>query len=238
MVSDSAQTNNPNIEELLESFSRGSTRQKRSLLTSIEERVEELSGLGLDALNSFDRDGDDWCAGAILQAFKRRKPEALSTILEKFPNGWFSTPSSVGIDYGPFQEFLLSEKFEEADRFTSSVLRKLAGEGAEKRGYVYFSEVESIEPVDLTTLDRLWIAYSQGKFGFSVQARLLAGFDGRYELLWPKIGWKNDGVWTRYPSSFIWSLSAPDGHMPLINQLRGVRLMDAVINHPALLARV
>jgi hypothetical protein len=25
--------------------------------------------------------------------------------------------------------------------------------------------------------------------------------------------------------------------MPLINQLRGVRLMDAVLNHPALIAR-
>ncbi|MDP6172384.1 MAG: GUN4 domain-containing protein, partial [Prochlorococcaceae cyanobacterium ETNP2_MAG_10] len=33
------------------------------------------------------------------------------------------------------------------------------------------------------------------------------------------------------------SLLAPEGHMPLINQLRGVRLMDAVLNHPSLVAR-
>jgi len=56
----------------------------------------------------------------------------------------------------------------------------------------------------------------------------------RYDLLWPKIGWKNDGVWTRYPSSFCWSLNAPEGHMPLINQLRGVRLMDSILRHPSI----
>ncbi|GIS31880.1 MAG: hypothetical protein Ct9H90mP3_6760 [Flammeovirgaceae bacterium] len=43
-----------------------------------------------------------------------------------------------------------------------------------------------------------------------------------------KIGWKKEGLWTRYPTSFCWSLKAPDGHMPLINQLRGVRLMDSI----------
>lgn len=31
---------------------------------------------------------------------------------------------------------------------------------------------------------------------------------------------EKDGYWTRYPSSFSWSLEAPEGHMPLINQLR------------------
>ena len=34
-----------------------------------------------------------------------------------------------------------------------------------------------------------------------------------------------------------WSLEAPEGHMPLVNQLRGVRLMDALLNHPALQQR-
>jgi hypothetical protein len=79
--------------------------------------------------------------------------------------------------------------------------------------------------------------YSQGRFGFTSQARLLTNLDGRFDQLWPRIGWKREGVWTRYPRSFTWSLEAPEGHMPLINQLRGVRLMDAVLKHPALMAR-
>ena len=41
----------------------------------------------------------------------------------------------------------------------------------------------------------------------------------------------------RYPSSFCWSLKAPDGHMPLVNQLRGVRLMDSILRHPSIANR-
>ena len=65
---------------------------------------------------------------------------------------------------------------------------------------------------------------------------LLDSLGGSYEKLWPRIGWKTDGVWTRYPKAFTWSLDAPEGHMPLVNQLRGVRLMDAYLNHPFLIS--
>ena len=87
-------------------------------------------------------------------------------------------------------------------------------------------------------IDRLAGLDASGRFGFSVQGRLLQACGGRWERLWPKLGWKEEGLWTRYPKAFTWSLEAPDGHMPLINQLRGVRLMDALHSHPALQQRV
>ena len=132
---------------------------------------------------------------------------------------------------------LLEQKFEDADRLTSSYLRKLAGKLAENRGYVFYSEVNNMSGTDLQTIDRLWSVYSNGRFGFSIQAKILKSVGKRYELLWPKIGWKSDGYWTRYPGSFSWSLDAPEGHMPLINQLRGVRLMDSILRHPAISLR-
>jgi GUN4-like len=48
-----------------------------------------------------------------------------------------------------------------------------------------------------------------------------------------KIGWKKDGSFTRYPNEFIWSLDAPRGHLPLSNQLRGNKTMQAIFSHPA-----
>lgn len=92
--------------------------------------------------------------------------------------------------------------------------------------------------VDLDSLDRLWVCYSRGRFGFSVQGRLLASLNGRWDRLWPRLAWKLDGRWTRYPGSFQWTIEAPEGHMPLVNQLRGVRLMDALLQHPALQRRI
>ncbi len=237
MLSSNSPSNNLPVEELLQRFSSGSLRQRRSLIKAIDARAQEIASLGKPVMSSFDPEGDEWAAGWILQVLNRHQPQELSDLLEGQLKSWFKVSSSMGIDYAFLQENLLSENFEEADRFTSAVLRKLAGKGAENRGYVYFSEVPLMPAEDLVTLDRLWIAYSQGKFGFSVQGRLLDSLDGRFDRLWPRIGWKTDGIWTRYPASFDWSLNAPEGHMPLINQLRGVRLMDALLNHPALLKR-
>jgi hypothetical protein len=146
--------------------------------------------------------------------------------------------SGQGIDYAPLQRALARQEFEEADRITSEILRQLAGPAAVKRGYVYYSEVAVFAAVDLESLDRLWVVYSQGRFGFSVQLRLLRSLAGRWDQLWPRLGWKQGGLWTRYPGSFTWSLQAPEGHLPLVNQLRGVRLMDALLQHPALQQRV
>jgi len=236
MLSGLSSTPNQTADQLLEKFSTGSARQRRTLIPTIEKRAEELAALGPAALAGFDPEGDDWAAGWLLQVFQRHQPQVLPSLLGS-SSGWFTAPSAVGIDYTPLQRDLLAEQFEDADRFTSRVLRELAGPEAERRGYVYFSEVAPMQGLDLITLDRLWTAYSQGRFGFTSQARLLSALDGRYERLWPRIGWKEDGVWTRYPSAFTWSLKAPEGHMPLINQLRGVRLMDALLNHPALVSR-
>lgn len=231
MLSGSSPTTTLSAEQLLDRFATGSPRQRRNLIRSIESRVDELAALGPALFQPFDPGGDDWAVGWILQVLQRHAPD-------KVPSPtWLDTPSGADIDFTPLQHHLLREDFEEADRVTSSLLRQLAGEQAVRRGYVYFSEVAPMSGVDLTTLDRLWIVFSQGRFGFSVQWRLLQSFDGRYDQLWPRIGWKTDGVWTRYPGAFDWSLKAPEGHMPLINQLRGVRLMDALLNHPALVAR-
>ena len=238
MTSDTSHPSNLSIEELLEKFSSSSERKKRSLISVIEERNNDLIQLPSGGLDALDPNSDDWTAGFILQVLNKHQPDFLRSILgDNLSTGWFKTSSSIGIDYSLFQKMLLDEAFEDADRFTSSTLRQLAGKEAEERGYVYFSEVPQMPSIDLITLDRLWIAFSQGKFGFSIQGRLLDSLGGNYERLWPKIGWKNDGVWTRYPSAFNWSLKAPDGHMPLINQLRGVRLMDAVLNQPELKSR-
>ena len=233
MTKETPSSHNFSIEELIDQFSKGSERKRKSLIPLLESRAKEIAEFGSIALSSFDPAGDDWGAGWILQLLNRYSGQVIESLIANNSSGWFTSPSSREIDYEPFQEFLLKEDFEEADRFTSATLRKLAGVEAENRGYVYFTEVDSIPVLDLTTIDRLWKVYSQGKFGFTRQAKLLKALDGNYERLWPRIGWKKDGIWTRYPSAFTWSLEAPDGHMPLVNQLRGVRLMHALLNHPA-----
>ena len=237
MADEKLDLNTNSIKEFLQSFKEASERKRITFIPELEQRVDELISLGSSVMSEFDADICDWAPGFILQVIHKNDENFIKTNLGCDDFAWFSAPSQVGFDYSPLQQFLLSESYEEADRFTSAKLRELAGEKALKRGYVYFSEVPSIPGADLATLDKLWIIYSKGKFGFTVQAKILDSLGGRYDKLWPRIGWKKDGVWTRYPKSFDWSIDAPNGHMPLVNQLRGVRLMDSLLNHPALLAR-
>tara|TARA_B100000965_G_scaffold314189_1_gene274240 strand:- start:322 stop:1038 length:717 start_codon:yes stop_codon:yes gene_type:complete len=225
------------INDFLESFKMASERKRLGLLTVLEERVEELIGLGSSLMSGFESDICDWTPGFILQLIHKTDANFIKNNLGCEDLSWFSAPSEIGLDYSPLQRYLLNECYEEADRFTSSKLRELAGENAVKRGYVYFSEVEFIPGIDLSTLNKLWIVYSRGKFGFTVQAKILESVGGRYDKLWPRIGWKKDGIWTRYPKAFNWSIEAPSGHMPLVNQLRGVRLMDSLLNHQALITK-
>ncbi len=231
MTEEKSHQNKESIEEFLESFKMASERKRLGLLEVLEERAEELLSLGENLMSGFDPRICDWTPGFILQLIHKTDENFIRNTLNCESLSWFDAPSDVGFDYSPLQRYLLNECYEEADRFTSSKLRELAGEKAVKRGYVYFSEVESIPSIDLLTLDKLWVVYSRGKFGFTVQAKILNSLGGRYDKLWPRIGWKKDGIWTRYPKAFNWSINAPNGHMPLVNQLRGVRLMDALLNH-------
>ena len=220
--------------DLINKFVDSNQRKRINLLTKIEAEVESIYKLGPTLFEIFDSDGDDWAAGWLLQVLKKYKPDFFENT--KF-NNWFNTYSDSDINYDELQLMLVEQKFEDADRLTSSYLRQLAGKLAKKRGYVFYSEVMNMSGKDLQTIDRLWIIYSTGRFGFSIQAKILKSVGKKYELMWPKIGWKKEGLWTRYPTSFCWSLEAPDGHMPLINQLRGVRLMDSILRHPAIAER-
>jgi GUN4-like len=175
-----------------------------------------------------------WLMGYAYRELWKLADEAITAQLDGlFPAGLVPIVSDLGLDYGEIQLLLLQEDYEEADRQTFAKMCEMAGPTAAKRKWFYFSEVPQFPVADLQTLDRLWEVYSEGKFGFTVQRSVWLGVNQVWEDLWPKIGWKQGLTWTRYPGSFTWDLTAPRGHLPLTNQLRGVRAMDALMNHPA-----
>ena len=180
MVLQDKQKKDDELNNLVKKFIEASTRKRKNLIKDIEASVEGIYDNATELFAQFDREGDDWAVGWILQVLKKYKPEFFN---ESKYNHWFLTPSDQGIDYEIMQLKLLEQDFEEADRLTSSYLRKLAGKVAEKRGYVFYSEVKGISGIDLVSIDRLWKIYSQGKFGFSIQAKLLKTVGKRYDLL-------------------------------------------------------
>lgn len=170
--------------------------------------------------------------GQILQGLAQFSEPLAEGELDSWVASLVPLASDRGVDYQPLRDRLLAQDFEQADRITLAKLCELAGEAAVARKWLYFSEVGQFPSADLQTIDFLWRIFSQDKFGFSVQRELWLGVGQNWDRLWPKIGWRGD-TWTRYPDGFTWSLTAPRGHLPLSNQLRGVRVMAALMEHPA-----
>jgi len=160
-------------------------------------------------------------------------PEAAEFLQRSFSRGIVPLRSESGLDYQPLQQLLARKQFQAADQLTLELLCQLAGPAAVRRKWLYFTEVDRFPIPDLQTIDRLWWVHSEGKFGFSVQRQLWLGVGQNWEALWPKIAWKSGNKWTRYPQEFIWDVSAPKGHLPLSNQLRGVQVLNALLLHPA-----
>jgi hypothetical protein len=165
--------------------------------------------------------------------YAAQTPQTQEFLNTQFPTGILPLQSSQGVDYEPLQSLLAQQEFEMADRVTVQKLCELAGEAASQRKWLYFTEAQGLPPADLRLIDALWRLHSEGKFGYSVQRELWLGVNRDWERLWPKIGWRTEAAWTRYPQEFIWDLSAPRGHLPLTNQLRGVRVMEVLMTHPA-----
>lgn len=217
----------------LQRFLSAGERQRRRDWGRLRAQGAELRPAIWSAIGVDGADPADWAWGSLLQLLAE-DPQQRPLLDQRWPSGCLGVPCSVADQAAELQRALLLQQWEEADRVTSALLRRLAGPGAERRGYVYFSEVAPIAPADLDAIDHLWWFYSQGRYGFRVQRRLWLQCEQRWERLWPLLGWKSEGVWTRYPLAFTWSLEAPEGHLPLVNQLRGVRVMDALLRHPGI----
>lgn len=158
---------------------------------------------------------------------------AVDRLKQLFPTGIVPLKSASNIDYHPLQQLLIQQAWLEADKLHNLKLCEAASESALQRKWIYFTEVSLLSICDLRTLNALWVAHSDGRFGYSVQREIWLGTGKNWDKFWPKIHWKEGNIWTRYPGGFNWSLDAPRGHLPLSNQLRGVQAMNALLTHPA-----
>lgn len=238
MSSSIAHNSQPSLEllESLKSQLENAPPQKQLLVLPqlIEMGIPGYQVLMDFLLKSQQQSAATISAGRALQLLHSiEHPEIETFLATHFAGGLVTLPEACEVDYSEIQTALIREAFEQADSLTLQKMCELAGPNAVKRKWLYFTEVNAFPVVDLKTLDQLWATYSEGKFGFAKQREVWLGVGKDWEKLWPKISWRKDNAWTRYPNEFIWSLQAPAGHLPLTNQLRGVRVMDALMNHPA-----
>ncbi len=114
---------------------------------------------------------------------------------------------------------LQAQNFKEADWETRKIM--LAVAKREKEGYLRREDAEKFPCKELRSIDQLWLKYSRGKFGISVQQQIYQSLGGTkqynkeiWESMGDRVGWRQRGKWLSY-SSYNFSQTAPSGHLPL-----------------------
>jgi GUN4-like/ARM-like repeat domain, GUN4-N terminal len=222
------------LATLKEQFTTANEKNQLQILPSILAAGDGGIEILMQWLQSQQGQHPTIVAGTVYQSLYQSESTLARPFLDReFPQGIVPLDSAMGIDYLPLQQLLAAQDFQSADKLTTEKLCQLAGDAAVQRKWLYFTDVEQFPITDLKTLDLLWLIHSGGKFAFSIQRNLWLGVGKNWDKLWPKIGWKDGNNWTRYPGSFTWDLTAPKGHLPLSNQLRGVRTIAALFEHSA-----
>lgn len=103
--------------------------------------------------------------------------------------------SERGIDYTRLRDFLAFEKWKEADQETLTLMLKVAHR--EKEGWLDVQSINDIPCIDLRTIDQLWVKYSKGHFGFSVQQQI-------WKIVGGELGVFNDEVWINFGERVGW----------------------------------
>lgn len=135
--------------------------------------------------------------------------------------------SARGVDYTRLRDLLAAEKWREADEETLRVMLQAMpwkhdlDRNRECVKY-YQSAINDFPCDDLRTINQLWVKYSQGHFGFSVQKEMLlqiGGKDDRVKLeeLGDLVGWRKwDGEYDDFTWLVHWQYDfrLPKGHLP------------------------
>lgn len=119
--------------------------------------------------------------------------------------------SAVGLDYAKLQYLLAVQKWQEADVETWVVL--CAALGKKPKSYLFQDDIDNLPCEDLLTIDRLWVKYSRGKFGFSVQKQIYENVNRDYGKFCSQVGWLTYNLHFR-DRGFKYKNSALVGHLP------------------------
>jgi hypothetical protein len=133
----------------------------------------------------------------------------------------FISPLVIDSRYARLESLLKAQDFRAADGETDKVM--LAVAKPENEGWLRIEDAEKFPCKELRSIDQLWLKYSRGKFGISVQQQIYQSLGGTkkynrdvWESMGDRIGWRQGGQWLSY-RDLNFSQTAPSGHLPTVD---------------------
>nr|WP_308796551.1 serine/threonine-protein kinase [Tolypothrix sp. FACHB-123] len=144
---------------------------------------------------------------------------------------------TIGVDYTKLENLLSARRWQDANEETLNLMLKISNR--EKQGTLYLEDIDKFPCVDLRAIDKLWLKYSNHRFGFSVQQQIWKNIGGTPEtnekilrIFGDKVGWLGSKILRKtllfnadlFFESLnpVWfdevnfSIKAPKGHLPCL----------------------
>jgi serine/threonine-protein kinase len=167
----------------------------------------------------------DWVNLAIekgMESDPQKRPQSMQDWLDylreppTIPSVSLKLKSARGVDYTRLRDLLAAGKWKEADLETLKVMLKATRR--EKEDYFITESIDNFPCDDLRTIDQLWVKYSEGRFGFSVQKKIWLEVGGKddHKAIWKLgdyVGWQKEFSWLKY-EDLTFNMQAPSGHLP------------------------
>lgn len=122
--------------------------------------------------------------------------------------------------YTQLESLLSQGRWKEADQETAKVILKIANR--QQEGFLDPISIEKFPLRYLQQIDQLWVNYSNNRFGFSIQKRILTETIEQFSNLngasmnnfYERIGWIKNGQFLDY-DNLDFEVTAPEGGLPM-----------------------
>ncbi|WP_202224980.1 GUN4 domain-containing protein [Okeania sp. KiyG1] len=133
--------------------------------------------------------------------------------VESTPNSIPQLPKELSQeDYIYLNNLLASGRWRQANEITRKIVLKAAN--GEKEGYLTDKQIQNFPCQVLEIIDRLWVNYSDGHFGFSVQKRIFNECQKEPQAFGDRVGWRVQKLWISASQVVYTPANTPDGHLP------------------------
>ncbi|MEH1820516.1 MAG: serine/threonine-protein kinase [Nostoc sp.] len=101
--------------------------------------------------------------------------------------------------------------WKDADRVTGTLILEISCR--EKDGWLDSESINRFPCQDIRKINEIWLKYSKGRFGFSVQRKIWLILDRDWIKVGDRLGWRINNRWKEY-SELTFSIDAPEGAFP------------------------
>lgn len=194
----------------------------QGLLTDIFEGIDRFMAPGKSAKLS-----EAVPATAPVASVEGETPQAQASVESSATPVYPTNPdvplrSESGVDYTRLRDLLADRKWQESNEETLVLI--LRATRRESDGWLDALNLDELPCTELETINQLWVAYSRGQFGLSVQCQVYEQVGGDYGQFCDRIGWRKESQWAK-PTDLSYTDSAPEGHLPYLGSAIGYSLL-------------